>query len=389
MNIIVFEDNNINMLAPFSINHSPIELRIGAFTNLERICSLYGDHNIILIVRDVVENITKERFPDYIINPNEIPQGYCINSSAIINESDFELLNKQKNLSNKDRIISFKLSEETNLSQFYKILNKIDISIKSNINIIENIWDIFAISEEKITSDFNYFVFNNNYVYHPSLIRINEEKIYIGENSIIKAGVILDATKGPIIIDRNAIVDNGSVIEGPTYIGKDSYISPLSKIRSNTIIGPMCKIGGEVTCCNFLGYSNKVHDGFLGHSFIGEWVNIGAGTNNSNLKNNYSEVKVTNGNDTYATKLQFLGTLVGDYTRIAIGTAINTGTYIGFGSNIFNHDITKKYISSFSWGNNERVNLNQFLETVSKMKNRRNKNISDEEQQFISDLYNK
>ena len=92
--------------------------------------------------------------------------------------------------------------------------------------------------------------------------------------------------------------------------------------------------------------------------------------------------------DTYATKLQFLGTLVGDYTRIAIGTAINTGTYIGFGSNIFNHDITKKYISSFSWGNNERVNLNQFLETVSKMKIRRNKNISDEAQQFSSDLYN-
>ena len=140
MNIIVFEDNNINMLAPFSINHSPIELRIGAFTNLERICSLYGDHNIILIVRDVVENITKERFPDYIINPNEIPQGYCINSSAIINESDFELLNKQKNLSNKDKIISFKLSEETNLSQFYKILNKIDIKGEEHlINLINSV----------------------------------------------------------------------------------------------------------------------------------------------------------------------------------------------------------------------------------------------------------
>ena len=118
----------------------------------------------------------------------------------------------------------------------------------------------------------------------------------------------------------------------PDNVGKDR-----AKIRANNIIGPMCKVGGELTNNNFLGYSNKVHDGFLGHSYIGEWVNIGAGTNNSNLKNNYSLVKVRVKNKIHKTDLQFLGSLIGDYTRIAIGTNLNTGTFIGLGSNIFNH----------------------------------------------------
>ena len=199
-----------------------------------------------------------------------------------------------------------------------------------------------------INYDYHNFHSNNNYKSHHSLIRINEDCISIGDNSIIKAGVILDATSGSIIIDSNVTIDNSSIIEGPCYIGKGSYVSPNSLIRKNNTIGPMCKIGGEVSCCNILGYSNKVHDGFLGHSYIGEWVNIGAGTNNSNLKNNYGSVKIQYKDSILDTKLQFFGCLIGDYSRLAIGTNINTGTYIGLGTNLFNHDFSTKYISSFS-----------------------------------------
>ena len=149
----------------------------------------------------------------------------------------------------------------------------------------------------------------------------------------------------------------------------------------------MCKVGGELIENNFLGYSNKVHDGFLGHSYIGEWVNIGAGTNNSNLKNNYNPIKVRVDNHIYETELQFLGSLIGDYSRIAIGTNLNTGTIIGIGSNVFEHQFTNNYIPPFSWGADEKVEIEKLLDTISKMQKRRGKNISLLEKESIERIY--
>ena len=252
---------------------------------------------------------------------------------------------------------------------------------------MNNIWDIFESSKEKLSNDFGKFLFNNDYTYHPSLITINDEYIHIGHNSNIKAGVIIDASKGPIIIDSEAILDHGVILEGPNYIGKKTYIAPGTKVRPNNIIGPMCKVGGELIENNFLGYSNKVHDGFLGHSYIGEWVNIGAGTNNSNLKNNYNPVKVRIEEHTYETQLQFLGSLIGDYTRIAIGTNLNTGTTVGIGSNVFEHQFINNYIPPFSWGRDEKVEIEKLLDTISKMQKRRGKSISSSEKKSIKKIY--
>ena len=241
--------------------------------------------------------------------------------------------------------------------------------------------------EQILENDYKEFLFTNNYNWHHSLIKINEDKVFIGNNCTLKAGVILDASIGPIIIDENVTIEHHVSIKGPVYIGKGSLVSSGSKIKENTIIGPVCKVGGEISHCNFLGYSNKVHEGFLGHSYVGEWVNIGAGTNNSNLKNNYSNIRIIIDSKEYDTQKQFLGTLIGDYTRIAIGTTINTGTYLSIGSNIFNHEFSCKYMPAFSWGLNERVIFNKFIDSILKMKNRRNKKITLAEMDFLETLY--
>jgi len=388
MNLIIFENNNLRGLRPFSFNHSPLELRVGAFTNLERIQHLYKDSEIILVVRDSMKDIIQEKFPNLLINPENISKGLCLSSSAIFKEEDLDLINKSDALSNESDLISFKLNKAVTLLKFRELIDsKGSITVSCHIPVIKNIWDIFKYSKTKLSSDFNEFLFNNNYIYHPSLIRINEEYIHIGKDVQIRAGVIIDASKGPVIIEKEALIDHGVVIEGPNYIGKKTYIAPLTKIRSNNIIGPMCKIGGEISNNNFLGYSNKVHDGFLGHSYVGEWVNIGAGTNNSNLKNNYSLVKVKIEDKIYSTGLQFLGSLIGDYTRIAIGTNLNTGTFIGLGSNVFNHKLTDNYIPSFSWGKDKRVQFESFIKTLSAMKERREKNISLSEEKQIKEIY--
>ena len=387
MNIIVFEDNN-GFLNPFSINHSPIELRIGAINNFNRIKNIFSNDNFILVVRDSLKHVIKDKFPECEVNPQYIPRGICLNSSAIFKEEHLDVIKEANALSNDGKLIAFHLDSDVQLESFNDLINQnIEVTKSCDIDIINNLWDIFNYSEKMIKYDFQNFHSNNNYSLHHSLIRINEDYIHIGDNSKIKAGIVLDATSGPIIIDDNVEIGHGVIIEGPCYIGQNSVISPNSIIRKNNVFGPMCKIGGEVSCCNILGYSNKVHEGFLGHSYVGEWVNIGAGTNNSNLKNNYSLVKVQFENTLLDTKLKFLGSLIGDYTRISIGTNLNTGSYLGLGVNLFNHDFSKKYIPSFSWGNDDRVKIKLLIETIIKMKKRRSCKLSLAEEDLINFLY--
>ena len=390
MNIIIFEYIKNGFLKPFSLNHSSFEIRIGAKTNLERIREIYPKSDIILIVDESKKEVIREKFPNYTINPENIPSGLCLNGAAIFKDEHKSILESSKSLSNNKELISFKLSSQESFQNFKKqIEDNILVTNASDIDIVVNIWDIFKFSEELIKHDFQSLILNNNYSFNPSMIRINGEYIHIGLNSNIKAGVIIDASDGPVIIDDNVVVDHGTVIEGPCYIGKNTYISPNTLIRKNNTIGPMCKLGGEITCCNILGFSNKVHEGFLGHSFIGEWVNIGAGTNNSNLKNNYSTVKIKFKDKVHDSELQFLGCLIGDYTRISIGTNINTGSYIGLAVNLFNHDFLNNYVPSFSWGDNELVKIDSLLNTIQKMKARRTLKLSDIEKKMITDLYKK
>ena len=145
---------------------------------------------------------------------------------------------------------------------------------------------------EIITTDSQHFINYQSGDIHPSVVLENGDNIYIGENSIIRPGVILDASKGPIIIADHVYVDIGALIQGPVYIGPYCTINPGAKLRKNISLGPMCKVGGEMEDVIFQGYGNKQHDGFLGHSFVGSWVNLGAGTTTSNLKNNYSNVSI-------------------------------------------------------------------------------------------------
>jgi len=391
MNIILYDNQDIDRLNPFSTNHSPLELRLGAFTNFERIKNAFNDeYTYTIIVRKEIEELVKNKFSRSIVNPELIPQGLCISSSAVLLENDISEFKDKKNISSNGNLISFYLDKDISLNDFNSIVKeKSVITIESKIKAISNIWDIFDYPEKILDEDFNKFIYTSNYKWHPSLIKINEEKIFIGDNSNLKAGIILDASTGPIIIDQNVVIDHHVSIEGPAYIGKGSFISAGTRIKKNTILGPVCKVGGEISHSNFLGYSNKVHEGFLGHSYVGEWINIGAGTNSSNLKNNYSTVKVKLEDKEYDTKQKFIGSFIGDYTRIAIGIALNTGTYIGFGSNLFNHNFNCKYIPMFSWGNDEKVEFDKFIESISKMKERRNRNIKDLEIEFIKKLYHR
>ena len=358
INIIIYEDNDFNLLKPFTLNHATFELRAGGYTNFERIIKLiqkeFSDTNISLAVRDELIQIIKEKYPEYkVINKDTIS----------INKSD------DKNY-------------YLNGSNVYKsIINK-------EYNEIKYLWDVININGECIQSDFKNH-YNKNFDSNLENIAVVNNDNYISKTAKLSPGVVCDASNGPIIICDNVEIGSNTVLEGPLFIGNNSKISPLSLIRGNTSIGPFCKIGGEVSSSVFQGYTNKVHDGFIGHSYIGEWVNIGAGTNNSNLKNNYGDVKILLDDKIINTRLQFMGILIGDYTRIAIGTNLNTGTYISIGANIFNYSLKLRSICSFAWGPDKKVAFDKFIETVRIMKQRRNKDITEGEKKYLEYLYNK
>ena len=356
-------------LFPFTINHAAFEVRWGAFSMIERMRnSINKDDNIILIVRDDLKEMISERYPDCSVNPDTIPPSILVPANFSSVKNGFK--NGQQ------------LLNEMNLNDFNQFTSKLNFQDF-------HLWDfIFDTKDILSTNDTKFFDMKISGDSHESCIFLNQNNIHISDSAKISAGVILDATEGPIIIDENVFVDIGVMIKGNTYIGKNSKINPGAKLNGEVSIGPYCKIGGEIEATIFHGYSNKQHDGYIGHSYIGEWVNLGANTNNSDLKNNYGKIKFDLGSKKIDSNEIFIGSMIGDFSKIGISTMLNTGTYIGLGANVFGGDFQDKFIQSFSWGKEDVTDFKKFLSTLEVVKSRRDKNVSQNEKNLLHTLYN-
>lgn len=214
---------------------------------------------------------------------------------------------------------------------------------------IAYLWDALTHNARMITHDARLYAASTP-PNEPGVFLVNEEAIFAGENVRIGACSVLDASEGPIILGRNVRIMPHSTILGPCYVGDNSLIKVGAKIYGETSIGEWCKVGGEVENSIIHAYSNKQHDGFLGHSYLGEWVNLGADTNTSDLKNNYGSIRVRFSDREFDSGRMFLGLLCGDHTKSGINTMLNTGTVTGVSANIFGGDFPPKFIPSFSWG---------------------------------------
>lgn len=204
---------------------------------------------------------------------------------------------------------------------------------------------------------------------HASSVIYNKSSVQIDAGAEVEACAVLDARSGPIIIGKNTIIRPQSYLRGPLSIGQG------------------CRIGGEVTHSIIMDFTNKGHYGFIGHSYIGSWVNLGAGTTNSNLKNNYGNVKVTLNGKEIDTGMQFLGCLIGDHVKTGIGTLINTGTVVGVGANVFGGKLTPKAIPNFAWGEGQKYDLDKFIDSAKKMMARRNIKLSQAEKDNLLKIY--
>ena len=257
---------------------------------------------------------------------------------------------------------------------------------------IQKPWDIFTLNDKALRFDFQLLtkgkrsevISGTNQTFMP-------DQIFIEPGAKVECSV-LNASTGPIYIAKDAEVMEGCMIRGPFSLGEQGVLKMGAKIYGATTIGPGAKVGGEVSNSVIYGNSNKAHDGFLGNSVIGEWCNLGADSNNSNLKNNYSEVKVWNypANDYVGTGLQFCGLFMGDHSKCSINTMFNTGTMVGVFANIFGAGFPPKFVPSFSWGSEkdgEIFIIDKALQLAEKVMSRRNVQLTDADKNILSHLY--
>ncbi len=378
MNIYVFEDGRFSDFFPISSTRAVFDIRFGRLTFLEQIIKLFPEDHISLIVRDDIKEIVAERHPNLDVNPKHYEDGIWILGSVVWSKDDIKNISAHNTaFIDSDRLVAANISSLIGGNWFHKggpvecQLN--DVKLESiNVNQCNYLWDIIGSINKTIEQD----VIDLNAIDIDDYSKINlsnPDQIYIDDANIMP-GALINAEKGPVIIDKNAYVYGQTYIEGPVYIGSNTIVGPMSKIR-NSVIGNNCKIGGEVESSVFQSFSNKVHEGHIGDSFIGEWVNLGAGTSNSNLKNNYNSVKVLVNDKLIDSNSIHIGCFIGDHVKTAIGTLIKTGSVINTASMISSHGFAPNYLPPFSWYVDkklEKMDFNKFLSTAQKVKERRN-----------------
>jgi len=254
-------------------------------------------------------------------------------------------------------------------------------------------WEVMADIEAEIAADFRFLVpglpGGQNIKIHDGVDWVNQDDIYLNSDVEIFPQAVIDASTGPVYIDRNTKVESHAVIQGPTYIGANSVVV-AGKIASSSI-GHTCRVGGEVEHSVFQSYVNKYHAGFIGHSYVGSWVNFGAMTTNSDLKNNYSDIRVSLNSEQIDTGSNKIGSFIGDHTKFGIGTLLNTGINIGVGCNLFGGTlISDREVPPFSWGttgNYSRYEYDKAIETVQKVAQRRNCDLSHGEIALLQAIY--
>lgn len=266
-------------------------------------------------------------------------------------------------------------------------IQKENIPFTSDCRILEHPWQIFEYNNWAIRQDFEMVTDGRNSENIPSSNHVvNPQNIFIEKGAIINF-TFLNAESGPIYIGKNAEIQEGCLFRGPITIGEGSRIKMGTKIYGATTIGPHCLAGGEIKNSVMMAFSNKAHDGYLGDSVIGEWCNLGAGTSNSNLKNNASNVKVWSKKENkLVVASEKCGLLMGDYSRCAINTSFNTGTVVGVCCSIFGNSFPPKFIDNFTWGNDKYI-FEKVINDINNWKKLKNQEITEAEIQSLKNIY--
>ncbi len=361
MHLVVFEDDRWPDLAPLTFSRPAFALSVGATTLLHKQIRFLEPTRLSLWVRPQLEDFCK-RFvvpgldvPVTVNQPLDEKPAMLCNGRALFLKRAERASSPMVEVDQHGAIAqawvsSPGLSPMDCLTRSAAWLRMMDMpKVAAKTAMMEYPWDLIYRNEESLAVDAGPWRHSQTSLPPGSYHVVGERNIFLGTGVAIAPGTVLDAAKGPILVEDGASIGANCVIKGPCCIGRESAITPLSYIHDSVSIGPHCKIGGEVANTIVLGFSNKVHDGFLGHSYLGEWVNLGAGTTTSNLKNTYGPMRMQMGNRQIETGKQFLGSIIGDHTKTAIGTRLMGGTYLGYCCLLASSQLPPKFVPSFTY----------------------------------------
>jgi UDP-N-acetylglucosamine diphosphorylase/glucosamine-1-phosphate N-acetyltransferase len=387
MNYILFDDSSWGNLLPLTFTRPTGEIRIGILKISEKWEKLL-DTRITFLTQDhlackYVPHITSDNI---LINGSVLPTQMLVKEINVLKAG--EILKKDNTVVaarlNNEQIADFKADDYGKL-----VVKQTDTPFTK----IDYPWQIFSYNGAAIADDFRFITQGRKSAKISSTNKVlGAENIFIEEGASVEFA-ILNATTGPIYIGKDAEVMEGSIVRGALALCEHGALKLATKIYGPTTVGPHSKVGGELNNTVIFGYSNKAHDGFLGNSVIGEWCNLGADTNNSNLKNNYAEVRIWNYPEErfISTGLQFCGLIMGDHSKCGINTMFNTGTVVGVSANIFGAGFPRNFVPSFSWGGAHGFmvfTLLKAFEVAELVMKRRDIMLSECDKQILTSIFN-
>ncbi len=385
-NVILFDDNTRTNLLPLTFTRPIADLRIGILTIAEK----WAKH-LNAVCSFKTEEYLQEKFPMILSEENILINGSVLPDYKLV--ETIEHLSFGQTLMQKNILIAAKLDKKATQSFDYEKISDLEVvEYDSELFKLENTFDIFTKNEKALFVDFELITKGR------ISAKISSTNNVLGkENIFLEEGVemefaTLNASKAPIYIGKNALIMEGSLIRAPFAICNNSVVKMGAKIYGATTVGPFCTVGGELNNCVLWGYSNKGHEGFLGNSVLGQWCNLGADTNNSNLKNTYVPVRLWNyKTENFAkTGLQFCGLIMGDHSKSGINSMFNTGTVVGVATNIHGTEFPRNFIPSFADGGYKGFKLN-ILKTVfdvaERVMERRNLKLEETDKNILQHIF--
>ena len=370
MNLCIYEDIECASFGPLTLLRPVFALRCGIFTLAEKLALAFPEARLYLLTRPHLEEWTRQLFPDAEVAEPSTEETMFVNGRLCM--TDDEVLHfmaaspQEVSYVSQGTLFAAKVRGER-VKHVVRHLREgdpdrafEDVRVPAEVQafLARSGADLIRWSPRQIVQDSRY-LFEGGVVQgsvDAGVHLIKPEAIHVARGSRVMAGAVLNAEGGPIVIRENATVEPLAYVEGPAAVGESAIIRAGARIRGGTSIGPVCRVGGEVAETVFQGYSNKQHDGFLGHSFVGEWVNLGANTNTSDLKNTYTPVRTFRSTREFLEKKGedtgqlMLGLQIGDFTKTGISTSFTTGASVGIGCNLYGTEMMPAYVPSFVWG---------------------------------------
>lgn len=386
MNLGLFEDNGWRNLLPLTYLRACFELRCGRDRLCDKVRAQFDRPIAGLWLREDISPVVRRRIE--LADPVEGEDWCLVNSRALVTAglsppavgeawfSGDELLAAGVAA---DQIASFTADSFADTESFRRV------EPPDGIRLIRFAWELPLLNGDELRRQCTQGGAGQGIV-RDGVHLLNPAQIHVESGAMVKPGTVLDAESGPIHIDADAVIEPNCVLQGPCFVGRGSLVQPGSSIRRGTSIGPVCKVGGEIEASIIHGYSNKQHDGFLGHSYVGQWVNLGADTVTSDLKNTYGTIRVHLNGRPVETGQKFVGAIIGDHVKTGIGTILPTGCVLGMAANIFTRGAVPNFVPSFSWltsAGMDEFRIDKGIEIARTVMARRGVELSDEEESLI------